>query len=138
MAVRRSAFMAVCGFDERFGPGTPIGGGEEADLVVRLAVEGGRCVLADAPPVQHRAWRDAAADRANVTVYQRAAGAWVGAALRRAPVRSAKVAALRVRHELGWWRDPGHRGWTLGPRLSGAFLAGLATGVTLAPRRHRP
>jgi polysaccharide biosynthesis protein PslH len=134
MAVRSSAVADVGGFDERLGPGAG-DYGEEADLVLRLAARGWTCQLADAPPVRHLEWRDREETRRNFSVYQRGSGVYLGAGLRRHPGRTVKPFVLRVRHELGMWRDRHARGWSFGPRMTLAFAGGLLRGVALPPRR---
>lgn len=134
MAVRTDAVRDVGGFDERLGPGRPTHG-EEADLVVRLAARGWGCVVADAPAVTHLPWRDDRARLDNLLVYERGAGAWLGAGLRRDPRGIAKLFVLRLWHQFGLWRDRGSRGPWFGPRTTVAFLAGVLRGLTYRPRR---
>lgn len=126
MAVRRSAVLAVGGFDESLGPGTAGRAGEDHDLALRLREAGWRVVVADAPPVVHAAWRSTDEERANARTYERGAGAVVGRALRRAPRSTLRYAAVRGRHQLQLLR-------VLGPRdglgALGAFLGGLAYGM---------
>jgi glycosyltransferase involved in cell wall biosynthesis/GT2 family glycosyltransferase len=135
MAVRRPAATDVGGLDERFGPGATGRGGEEADLVLRLAARGWTCEIVDAPPVEHLNWRDDEQSIRNVVVYQRGSGAYLGAGLRRDPVRTVKPFVLRLLHEMRARRDSATHGWRLGFRMTAAFAAGLAKGVTLSPRR---
>jgi glycosyltransferase involved in cell wall biosynthesis len=135
MAVRRAALFDVGGFDERLGPGSGVGHGEEADLVLRLRSRGWTANVADAPAVRHVDWRSEAEHAANVLVYERGAGIWVGAALRRSPRRAAKVAVLRLRYQAGLFRDRGARGAAFGPRTAAAFAGGVAAGLRLRPAR---
>jgi GT2 family glycosyltransferase len=134
MAVRRAAVFDVGGFDERLGPGAGVHG-EEGDLVVRLASRGWECVIAAAPAVSHASWRSEAERRANLFVYQRGAGAWLGAGMRRDPRRVTKLLLLRLLHQAHLWRNHREHGWLFGPQTTAAFLAGLARGLTFAPRR---
>ena len=134
MAVRRDALLDVGGFDERLGPGASAAG-EEADLVVRLAAAGWRSVVADAPLVRHVGWRDAAQETANQLVYERGAGVWIGAGLRRDFRRIAPLARLRLRYQRGMYEDRRTRGLLFGPRTSVAFGAGIIEGLRMPPRR---
>ena len=134
MAVRRAAVVDVGGFDQRLGPGARTHG-EEADMILRMADSGWTTVIADAPAVAHLAWRSPTESRANLVVYERGAGAWLGDGLRRHPRRVAKVFALRLVYQLGLWRDRRTRGIWYGPRMTVAFFGGLLRGLTYAPRR---
>lgn len=134
MAVRRNAAFDVGGFDERLGPGAKVHG-EEADIVLRLASRGWTCVISGGAPVQHLEWRNAEESLANLSVYQRGAGAYLGAGLRRDLRTTFKPFVLRVAHELGYWRNRSTHGSGFAPRMTLAFAAGLADGVALAPRR---
>lgn len=132
MAVRRAALLAVGGFDARLGPGAPAHG-EEHDLLLRLREAGWRAVIADAPPVRHLAWRDDEQTLTNLLVYERGSGAFLGAALRRAP----RAAVPLLRHRLGYQRalfaDRRQRGTAFGPRTLVSFAGGLLYGVRLRP-----
>ncbi len=132
MAVRRSAVLAVGGFDERLGPGAPVHG-EEHDIVLRLQEAGWDVRIADAPVVEHLEWRDERETRQNLLVYSRGAGAFVGAALRRSPRRWARTAVRRARYQLALWPHGRTEGWTFGPATTWAFVAGVAHGLRLAP-----
>jgi GT2 family glycosyltransferase len=134
MGVRRPALVDAGGFDERFGPGAAISGGEEGDLVLRLREHGWTIAVADAPTVRHLDWRQAEEDDANVLVYEHGAGAYLGAGLRRSPRTTAKILALRLLFERELWRGEG-RGMRYGARASAQFARGLADGYRLSPRR---
>lgn len=134
MAVRRNAAFDVGGFDERLGPGARVHG-EEADIVLRLASRGWTCVISGGAPVQHLEWRNAEESLANLSVYQRGAGAYLGAGLRRDLRTTFKPFVLRIAHELGYWRNWSTHGSGFAPKMTLAFAAGLADGVALAPRR---
>src|SRR3546814_18359204 len=99
MALRRHAAIEVGGFDERLGPGAPLHG-EEHDLVLRLYEAGWQGVVADAPVVEHLDWRDDSERLANLLVYSRGAGAFLGAALRRLATDAATHDLRRARHPL--------------------------------------
>jgi GT2 family glycosyltransferase len=57
MALYRSAFDDVGGFDERFGPGSKFPAAEDNDLGFRLLEAGYQIVYAPQAVVYHRAWR---------------------------------------------------------------------------------
>lgn len=134
MAVRRSAVLEVGGFDERLGPGAPVHG-EEHDIVLRLQEAGWDVRIADAPVVEHLEWRDEAQTRDNLLVYSEGAGAFIGAALRRAPRRWLRMGLRRARYQLALWQHREAVGWRFGPATSWAFLRGVAHGLRLSPRR---
>lgn len=135
MVIRRTALLAVGGFDERLGPGAPPGSGEEHDLLLRLRDAGWRAVIADAPAVEHLAWRSAEESAANALVYERGSGAFVGAALR----RSLRGGWPILKHRLGYERQlvadrtgPDRRfAW----QAVRTFAGGLLYGVRLRPWR---
>jgi GT2 family glycosyltransferase len=57
MALYRSAFESIGGFDTRLGPGTRYPAAEDNDLAFRL-LEAGYCIIYDPQPtLYHRAWR---------------------------------------------------------------------------------
>jgi len=134
MAVRRAAVFDIGGYDERLGPGAPAHG-EEHDIALRMFEHGWKVVIADAPVVDHLEWRDDDETRRNLLVYSRGAGAFLGAALRRAPRRWLRLVARRGRYELSLWRFGDRAGWAFGPATTWAFLRGLVYGVRLRPRR---
>lgn len=132
MAVRRSAAFEVGGFDERLGPGAAVHG-EEADLLLRMQAAGWRCWAADAPAVQHLEWRTEAQNLRNLLVYERGAGAWAGAALRRDPSGAAGAVWTRLRYQADLVSAPPSASFAL--RAQAAFCAGLWAGMRLAPER---
>ena len=134
MAFRNAAIADVGGFDERLGPGTPAGSGEEHDLVLRFAARGWTCEIADAPPIDHLDWRDSDQSLRNLLAYQRGSGTYLGAGVRRDPGRLLKRLLLRSRYESVWWQDRRARGWGFGPRMSLAFARGLLDGLRFRPR----
>ena len=134
MAVRRSALLEIGGFDERLGPGAPVHG-EEHDVVLRLQEAGWRVEIADAPTVHHLEWRDEEATRANLLVYSRGAGAFIGLALRRHPRRWARTAVRRARYQAHLWSHRGVEGRWFGPATTVAFARGLVHGLRLRPKR---
>jgi len=130
MAVRAAAARAVGGFDERLGPGAPAHG-EEHDLLLRLREAGWKAMIAAAPPAGHLEWRESSATERNLLVYERGAGAFVGAALRRHPRQSAKLAWRRLRYQAALLRHS-----PLGWSTVRAFAGGLVYGLRLRPRRY--
>jgi glycosyltransferase involved in cell wall biosynthesis len=136
MAVRRSAALALGGFDERLGPGAPVHG-EEHDLVLRLLDAGWQVRIADAPAVEHLEWRDPAATRENLLVYSRGAGAFVGLAVRRHPRAGLRLLARRARYQATLWRRARAEGWGFGPASTAAFARGLLHGLRLKPMDRR-
>lgn len=136
LAVRRSALVEVGGFDERLGPGAPAHG-EEHDLLLRLRERGWKAVIASAPPVQHLEWRNEREQLANVLVYERGSGAFLGAALRRSPRAALPLIKHRLRYQLALFAERRQRGWTFGPRTLAAFVGGLLYGVRLRPPGSR-
>lgn len=134
MAVRREAVVAAGGFDERLGPGAPAHG-EEHDLLLRLREAGWRAVVVEAPPVGHLAWRDETAERRNLFVYERGAGAFLGAAVRRDRRAGWSLLRARLSYLRALWGDAATRGRTFGPRATIAFARGLAYGLRLRPAR---
>jgi hypothetical protein len=134
MAMRRDAFFAIGGFDERFGPGAPHSViCEDADLIVRLLHADGVAVSGTGQPVRHLEWRSRDEDYRNLRAYERGAGAWIGK-LYRHDSRSARP-YLRQRVQLLADRVrefPGIRAAPLPVLLSlGAFVRGLAFGLRL-------
>lgn len=133
VAVRRDALLAIGGLDERLGPGSPAGAGEDHDLVLRLRERGWRAVIAAAPPVEHMDWRDPEQDASNQLVYERGAGAFLGAALRRGLGHGWPL----LKHRLGYARQlvadrtgPDRR-YAL--RALREFAGGLVYGLRLRP-----
>jgi glycosyltransferase involved in cell wall biosynthesis len=53
MAFRRTALLEIGGFDERLGPGTPLGGAEEGYAFLQLVQRGYRVVRSPLPVVRH-------------------------------------------------------------------------------------
>lgn len=82
MAIRRSVHLSVGGFDERLGPGAPLRGGDDADLIARLLLAGHTLRGGVGPPVAHARWRTEEEERANVRTYDFGSGVWIGKALR--------------------------------------------------------
>jgi GT2 family glycosyltransferase len=133
MAVRRVAVESVGGFDERLGPGAPAHG-EEHDLLLRIRERGWTCVIADAPPVEHVHWRDDDEELSNLFVYERGAGAFLGAAVRRSPADGARLLKARLHYLRGLYRDRATRGRWFGPAATKAFAGGLVYGLRMRPR----
>jgi GT2 family glycosyltransferase len=134
MAVRREAVLAVGGFDERLGAGRPPGGGEEADLLVRLQAAGWRAAIAGGPPVIHAGWRDEADTAETLLRYERGAGTWIGACLRRDRVRGGHLLRLRLYYQLELLRQRRGRQRLAAARALAAFGRGLLAGLGYRPR----
>ncbi len=132
MAVRRSALSAIGGFDERLGPGAPAHG-EEHDVLLRLRERGYRAVVAPAPAVEHLDWRDEEQNLANVMVYQRGSGAFLGAAMRRAPRPTWPLLKLRMSFQRAIFGGRGGKDWKFGARALAAFGRGFLYGLRLRP-----
>jgi hypothetical protein len=135
MAVRRTSFLSVGGFDERIGPGSNgVQAGEDADLIARLLAGG--CIVASGTgePVRHIEWRTTEEVEDILVSYERGAGVWLGAALRarrrHAPAHLRSRLRL-VRGRMGErWHDKRRRSAI---QLGAGFAAGFARGVLLAP-----
>jgi GT2 family glycosyltransferase len=76
MALYRSAFLAVAGFDERFGGGARFPAAEDNDFGFRLLTLGYRIVYEPAAVLYHRAWRSKAAAFRLAWSYGRGQGAF--------------------------------------------------------------
>jgi GT2 family glycosyltransferase len=129
MAIRAEALADVGGFDERLGPGAAAHG-EEHDILLRLRERGWKVTIVPAAPARHLEWRDEEARGRNAIVYERGAGAFVGAALRRAPRTGWPVLTARLRYQV-WLVGENPR---LGLRGLLAFTGGLLFGLRLRPR----
>ena len=120
MAYRRSALIAVGGFDERF----PRAFREDADLALRLL---------------DRGWHLRSGDR-TTTHPVRPASRWASL---KAQAGNADDALMRRLHGRGWHRRagaaPGRRAghWLTSGLLASAMLAWGASSVTAGPRRAR-
>src|SRR3546814_18233591 len=128
MALRRHAAIEVGGFDERLGPGAPLHG-EEHDLVLRLYEAGWQGVVADAPVVEHLDWRDDSDRLANLLVYSRGAGAFLGAALPRLPKAAAPLVVSRARSQPALSRPCPRESVAFGPPTFVSFAHGRLRGV---------
>ncbi|PBC37870.1 glycosyltransferase [Rhodococcus sp. ACPA4] len=76
-AVRRSAVLALGGFDEGLGVGSPCGGGEDIDMFVRILLSGGALVYEPAARVWHRHRIDNAGLDKQMADYGLGLGAWI-------------------------------------------------------------
>ena len=77
MSLRRSAALALGGFDVALGPGTPSRAGEDPDLFTRVLFSGGGLAVEPSAFVWHRHRSDRAALRSQALGYGTGLGAWV-------------------------------------------------------------
>jgi len=77
MSLRRSAALALGGFDVALGPGTPSRAGEDPDLFTRVLLSGGALAVEPSAIVWHRHRPDRAALRSQALGYGTGLGAWV-------------------------------------------------------------
>jgi hypothetical protein len=134
MAVRRSAFFDVGGFDERLGPGAPDApAGEDSDLIVRLLEDDGLAVSGVGRPVRHAQWRSEQETASNLVSYERGSGAWIGKALRSNRSSGGHYLRDRLRLLRGLLSWPGLREPKLVASSVSAFFSGLAAGYRMGP-----
>ena len=127
-ALYRSALEDVGGFDERLGPGTRFGAGEDSDLGFRLLEAGYRILYVPEAELVHRSWRPPAAILRLRWHYGRGQGAFY-----------AKHASLADRYILGRMAKDAGRLVKLFPRRlarsrrralgDAAYVAGLFSGA---------
>jgi len=139
MAVRAGAFHAVGGFDERLGAGASrAGGGEDADLIVRL-LRVGPVVSGTGDPVRHMEWRSDADHRTTLLAYQHAAGAWIGKMFREHPRDAWPHLKDRIYATRIYAREAraGKDAPVPVPAYASALARGFLTGLTMSPWRSR-
>lgn len=105
MSLRRSAALALGGFDVALGPGTPARAGEDPDLFTRVLFSGGALAVEPSAIVWHKHRPDREALRSQALGYGTGLGAWVAKLMLRpstafAVLRRA-VGALRQLGALG-------------------------------------
>jgi GT2 family glycosyltransferase len=137
MALRRTAWESLGGFDERLGAGTPLEAAEEFDLTIRALLAGFYVYETDTVAVVHHGVRPRSAQAALVRSYYFGTGAALAKHLRCKP---APVALLAIRRALSWaFTDPpidvGHP-LRRGPRVI-ALLQGAIAGLRLPMDRER-
>jgi len=76
-AVRVDTLVALGGFDERLGVGSPGGGGEDIDLFVRMLLAGYELAYAPTALVWHKHRRDVESLRRQIDDYGTGLGAWM-------------------------------------------------------------
>jgi GT2 family glycosyltransferase len=76
-ALRRSTVLALGGFDEALGVGSPTRGGEDIDMFVRVLLAGHGLVYQPSALVWHRHRADAGALREQIAGYGVGLGAWI-------------------------------------------------------------
>lgn len=128
MALRRSAYEEVGGFDERLGPGTLFPGAEDVDLGFRLLEAGYRIIYSPQAVLYHRAWRTPASYLPIRWAYGVALGGYFAKhlSLRDRWMARSMLAVLRSRT----WR--GVRTLSTNPRVAWGDLlsvAGILTGT---------
>ncbi len=134
--LRRDTALALGGFDERLGPGTPFGSGEGNDLVARAVRAGHKAIYDPAQRIVHPDKRLTPVAVRRARLY----GAGFGLVLRRhapprlwlsflaRPLGGMALSALRLRRmELAYYA------MTLRGRLAGLCAGGAAADRTLAP-----
>jgi GT2 family glycosyltransferase len=134
MAVRRSAFDAVGGWDDRLGPGTGRPAGEDADLIVRLLAAGFAVRSGVGSPVVHMDWRTGDEQRRNLQAYDLGAGVWIGKVLR---TQGRRIGLRYVRARRRLFADRRRQAEGLGARVTVfhamlTFVRGLVRGYRLA------
>ncbi|WP_186315159.1 glycosyltransferase family 2 protein [Curtobacterium sp. BH-2-1-1] len=77
VSLRRSAAVALGGFDDALGVGTPTKGGEDLDVFVRVLSSGAALAVEPSAVVWHRHRSEPAALRAQAVGYGAGLGAWV-------------------------------------------------------------
>ncbi|ROP60492.1 glycosyltransferase family 2 protein [Curtobacterium sp. PhB115] len=77
MSLRRSAALALGGFDVALGPGTPARAGEDPDVFTRVLFSGGALAVEPTALVWHEHRADRAALRSQALGYGTGLGAWV-------------------------------------------------------------
>lgn len=95
-ALRRSAALALGGFDPALGVGTRTGGGEDIDMFTRVILAGHTLVLQPAAIVWHRHRGDLAALEAQARGYGTGLGAWLSK-VARDPATARRALALAPR-----------------------------------------
>lgn len=128
LALHRSAFEAVGGFDERLGPGTRFPAAEDNDLAYRLLKAGYRIDYVPEAAVVHRAWRPGATYRAMRWNYGRGQGAFYAKHLGARDTRTLRWLIQNALRHLSQAR----RRWPANRRLATgdlAYLGGLLTGA---------
>jgi glycosyltransferase involved in cell wall biosynthesis len=133
MAVRRSAFEAVRGFDEVLGAGAPLHGSEEKDLFWRMLHAGWEGQFVPAAEVEHVAWRDGRESLRNGYRY----GVGIGARTAKvARIEGARSAPLVVGKS---WESLRQTGRTIraGRRFGTLNLTVRAVGIVVGGARAR-
>jgi GT2 family glycosyltransferase len=134
MALRRSAWEALGGFDEMLGPGSAFPGGDEGDFALRALAAGWYVLETPQLWVEHHGFRTQAQARDFIGIYARGTGAMMAKHVRcRTPHARRLLGAMALRwsrggvHPTAATGDSRHRLWRLQ-----AFATGFAAG-TRAP-----
>jgi GT2 family glycosyltransferase len=134
MALRRSAWDALGGFDEMLGPGSAFPGGDEGDFALRALAAGWYVLETPQLWVEHHGFRTRAQARDFIGIYARGTGAMMAKHVRcRTPHARRLLGSMALRwsrggvHQTAATGDSRHRLWRLQ-----AFATGFAEG-TRAP-----
>jgi glycosyltransferase involved in cell wall biosynthesis len=136
MAVRKTVLNSVGGFDERLGPGSVTrGGGEDADLILRLLRTGSILSSGTGDPVRHIEWRSSSEHGTTLLSYERGVGIWIGKAFREQPRAALSLLRWRRAQQRQYARNevPSAENRVPTPALVGAFARGLITGFRMKP-----
>jgi len=131
VAYRRSVLVAMRGYDEHLGPGTPVPAGEDAELFYRLVRAGVKARYEPAPVVYHVAWRDPEALLDVWRGYSQGAAVYLTReVVARRDLAALRVLAVRTLYQgLLGWVVYGLRGERWGRRMSARRVTGALTGV---------
>ena len=118
MSLRRTAALALGGFDVALGPGTPSRAGEDPDLFTRVLLSGGALAVEPSAFVWHRHRSDREALRAQALGYGTGLGAWVAKLMTRP-----RTAVAVLRRAVGALRQLGALGQGNADQVSTAVSA---------------
>jgi GT2 family glycosyltransferase len=121
MSLRRSAALALGGFDVALGPGTLARAGEDPDLFTRVLFSGGALAVEPSAVVWHKHRPDRAALRSQALGYGTGLGAWVAKLMLRP-----RTALAVLRRAVGALRQLGALGQGVG---AGAGADQVSTAV---------
>ncbi|ROP66575.1 glycosyltransferase family 2 protein [Curtobacterium sp. ZW137] len=122
MSLRRSAALALGGFDVALGPGTPSRAGEDPDLFTRVLLSGGALAVEPSAFVWHKHRSDREALRSQALGYGTGLGAWVAKLMTRP-----RTALAVFRRAAGALRQLGALGQGSGADQVSAAVSAAAT-----------